>query len=299
MIEIKNLSKSFEGIKALDNIDFSIEEGSIYGLVGSNGSGKSTLMRLISGVYAADGGEIMVDGQESLDNPTVKSQILFVGDTPYFLAQSNLKEMARLYEAMYDNFSWDTYNYLLTVFPLSQKAKLTSFSKGMQRQAALILALASKPKYLLLDEAFDGLDVIMRRVLANLLMENVEKNGMTAIIASHNLRELEDICNHIGFIHNGKLILGGQTDDVKNNIYKVQVAFKNAPEEKVFNDFDLIKIERTGSIYQIVVRGEKDEIMRRINSLFPVFAECIEPTLEEVFIFELEEKGYDIKNILS
>lgn len=298
MIEIKNLSKSFFGIKALDNIDFNIEEGSIYGLVGSNGSGKSTLMRLISGVYIADSGEILVDGQPSFDNPLAKTKILFVGDTPYFLAQSNLKEMAELYASMYENFSWQTYNYLLTVFPLSQKAKLSSFSKGMQRQAALILALSSRPKYLLLDEAFDGLDVVMRRVLANLLIEEVEQRGMTVMIASHNLRELEDVCNHIGLIHNGKLILGGLTEEVRSNIYKVQVAFKNTVSKEAFEGLDILKIEKTGSVYQIVARGEKQSIMDYVNSWFPIFAECIEPTLEEIFIFELEALGYDIKNIL-
>lgn len=299
MIEIKNLTKNFFSVKALDDIDFNIEEGSIYGLVGSNGSGKSTLMRLISGVYIADSGEILVDNEVSFDNPAVKTKIMFVGDTPYFLSQSNLKEMAELYASMYENFSWDTYNYLLTVFPLSQKAKLSSFSKGMQRQAALILALASRPKYLLLDEAFDGLDVVMRRVLANLLIEDVEERGMTVMIASHNLRELEDVCNHIGLIHNGKLILGGETEEVRSNIYKVQVAFKNAVSDEAFKGLDILKLEKTGSVYQIVARGEKQGIMDYVNSLFPIFAECIEPTLEEIFIFELEALGYDIKNILS
>lgn len=299
MIIAKALTKKFDGITALDSINLTIPEGCIYGLVGSNGSGKSTLLRLISGVYMADDGEITVGGERSFNNPPIKSQISFLGDTPYFLAQSDLKEMADLYSNMYPDFDYDIYNHLLTIFPLDQKARLSTFSKGMQRQAALILALSTNPKYLLMDEAFDGLDVVMRRVLSNIVMDGVEKRGMTAIIASHNLRELENVCDNLCVIHEGKIISSGDIESLRGNIRKVQAAFSAVPDMSVFNGLDIMKTERTGSLLSLVVKGNEDEIIQFINTLNPLYAECIEPTLEEVFIYELEVYGYDVKNILS
>ena len=299
MIIAKALTKKFDGITALDSINLTIPEGCIYGLVGSNGSGKSTLLRLISGVYMADDGEITVGGERSFNNPPIKSQIAFLGDTPYFLAQSDLKEMADLYSNMYPDFDYDIYNHLLTIFPLDQKARLSTFSKGMQRQAALILALSTNPKYLLMDEAFDGLDVVMRRVLSNIVMDGVEKRGMTAIIASHNLRELENVCDNLCVIHEGKIISSGDIESLRGNIHKVQAAFSEVPDISAFDGLDIMKTERTGSLLSLVVKGNQDEIMQFINTLNPLYAECIEPTLEEVFIYELEVYGYDVKNILS
>lgn len=299
MIIAKALTKKFDSKIALDNITLCIPSGCVYGLVGSNGSGKSTLLRLISGVYHEDDGEINVNGERSFNNPHIKSQIAFLGDTPYFLPQSTLKEMADLYNSMYPDFDYEIYNHLLTVFPLNQKARLSSFSKGMQRQAALILALSTNPRYLLMDEAFDGLDVVMRRVLANIVMDSVEKQNITAIIASHNLRELENVCDQICVIHEGKIISNGSIESLRGNIHKIQVAFSEVPDTSVFNNLSVMKIERTGSLLSLVVKGNENEIMGYINSLNPLYAECIEPTLEEVFIYELEVVGYDVKNILS
>jgi ABC-2 type transport system ATP-binding protein len=246
-----------------------------------------------------DSGEIGIDGIGTFNNPTLKSQIAFLGDTPYFLPQSDLKEMAALYSNMYPSFDYDTYNHLLTVFPLDQKARLSTFSKGMQRQAALILSLSTKPRYILLDEAFDGLDVVMRRVLANIIMESVDKYGMTAVIASHNLLELENVCDHIAVVHEGKIISNGNVDSIKGRIHKIQVAFSDVPELSVFDELDVMKLERTGSLLSLVVRGDEQEILQFINRLCPLYCEAIEPTLEEVFVYELEVTGYDVKNILS
>ena len=299
MIIAKALTKKFDEKIALDNITMTIADGCILGLVGSNGSGKSTLLRLIAGVYMADDGEICADGENCFNNPTIKSQIAFLGDTPYFLPQSNLKEMADLYNSMYPYFDYKIYNHLLTVFPLNQKARLSTFSKGMQRQAALILALSTNPRYLLMDEAFDGLDVVMRRVLANIVIDGVEKRGMTAIIASHNLRELENVCDNVCVIHGGKIISNGSVESLRGNIHKLQVAFSAVPEMSVFNSLYVMKAERTGSLLSLVVKGNEDEIMQFINTLNPLYAEIIEPTLEEVFVYELEVVGYDVKNILS
>ena len=299
MIIAKALTKNFDNKIALDSITLTIPERCVYGLVGSNGSGKSTLLRLISGVYMEDDGEITVGGERSFNNPKIKSKIAFLGDTPYFLPQADLKEMADLYSNMYPDFDYEIYNHLLTVFPLNQKARLSTFSKGMQRQAALILALSTNPHYLLMDEAFDGLDVVMRRVLANIVMDSVEKRGMTVIIASHNLRELENICDNVCVIHDGKIISNGNIESLRGNIHKIQIAFSEVPDLSVFNSLYVMKTERAGSLLSLVVKGNENEIMQYINSLNPLYAECIEPTLEEVFVYELEVCGYDVKNILS
>ena len=299
MIKAVELSKKFDNKLALDKVTFRIPDGSVFGLVGSNGSGKSTLLRLISGIYPPDSGRLEMNGIAVFNNPMVKSQIAFLSDIPYFLPQTNLDEMAALYEKMYPNFSREEYKRLLGIFPLDCKAKLSSFSKGMQRQASLILALASMPRYLLLDEAFDGLDVVIRKVLISLLLEGIERNSITAVVSSHNLREIEEMCDHIAVIHNGKLITSGSVEEAKNNIHKFQAAFNSVPEIKVFDSLDILKTERTGSLIQIIAKGDEKEIEDFIKQFDPIFIECIEPTLEETFIYELEVLGYDIKNILE
>ena len=284
MIRAENLTKIFGGKKALDSVSVNIGDGSIYGLVGSNGSGKSTLLRLASGVYMADGGSITSDGEKIFDNPKVKSRIAYLGDTPYFMQNATIKETADFYRRLYPRFDNTLYNRLLEVFPLDYKAKISTMSKGMQRQAALINAIASSPDYLLLDEAFDGLDVVTAR-------------GMTTVIASHNLRELEDLCDSVGLVHNGHMVLSDEVDKLKGNLHKVQAAFRGVPDVTAFSGLDVIKAERSGSILQLIVRGDEIQIMNYINRLSPVFSECIEPSLEETFMFELEVNGYDVKSI--
>ena len=299
MITAKDVTKRFGNQLALDTVSFEIEQGSVCGLVGSNGSGKSTLLRLIAGVYRPDAGTIGLDGIDTFDNPALKSKIAFLGDTPYFLPQANLAEMARFYQSMYPSFNPETFQYLQTVFPLETRKRITALSKGQQRQAALMLMLSTEPEYLLLDEAFDGLDVVMRRVLANLLMDGVEKRGMTTVIASHNLRELEDLCDHVALVHNGKMLFNDDTEKLKGGLHKIQAAFREVPEQTVFKDLNVLKCERTGSLLQMVIRGEEEKIMPFFERLSPVFLECVEPTLEEMFVFELEVTGYDVKNILD
>ncbi|MGN0493203.1 MAG: ABC transporter ATP-binding protein, partial [Acutalibacteraceae bacterium] len=293
------LTKIFEGKKALDAVDLTVEDGSIYGLVGSNGSGKSTLLRLAAGIYMPDGGDITADGERIFDNFLQKKQIAYLGDTPYFMPNASINELARFYRLMYPSFDNKLYNRLLEIFPLDYKARIATMSKGMQRQAALIMAIASSPKYLLLDEAFDGLDPVIRKVLKNILIEGAESRSMTTVIASHNLRELEDLCDHVGLIHGGKILFSDEVEKLKGKLHKVQAAFSQIPEVSVFSGLDLLKVERSGSIIQMIVRGDEEEIMRYINRLSPIFSECIEPTLEEMFVYELEVTGYDVKSIIS
>lgn len=299
MIKFSNLTKKFSDYTAIDSIDAEIKDGCIYGLVGSNGSGKSTLLRIISGVYYPDGGSVSVDGYSVWNNPEIKSQIFYLPDTPIFFKNANLKEMANFYEGMYASFSRERFDYLTEVFPIKTNDKIDNMSKGMQRQAALMLALATSPKYLLLDEAFDGLDPVMRNVLKALLIDGIENSGMTVIIASHNLRELEDLCDHIALIHEGHIIFNDSLEIVRSNIHKVQAAFKKVPPEIKFDGLEILKVEKTGSLLQMVINGNGEEIMQKISALEPIFVEIIEPTLEEIFIYEMEAEGYDTKNILA
>ncbi|MBR7071401.1 MAG: ABC transporter ATP-binding protein [Clostridia bacterium] len=298
MITARNLTKRFGDRVAFDNVSFEMEEGAVCGLVGSNGSGKSTLLRLISGVYRADSGSIGIDGIETFDHPMLKSKIAFLGDTPYFLPQSTLAEMSRFYSSLYPNFNAETFRQLQSVFPLDARKRLTAMSKGQQRQAALMLLLATEPQYLLMDEAFDGLDVVMRRVLANLIMDGVENRGMTTVIASHNLRELEDLCDHVALIHDGKMLFNDETERLKGGLHKVQAAFRGVPEESAFDGLNVLKCDRTGSLLQMVIRGDEEEILEYFKRFDPVFLESVAPSLEEMFVYELEVTGYDVKNIL-
>lgn len=299
MIKAVGLTKIFDGKKALDAIDLSINDGSIYGLVGSNGSGKSTLLRLAAGIYMPDSGEITADGEKVFDNFRKKTEIAYLGDTPFFMPHATIKETARFYRTVYPNFDNALYNRLLEIFPLDYKAKIATMSKGMQRQAALIMAIASSPKYLLLDEAFDGLDPVIRKVLKSILIEGAENRSMTTVIASHNLRELEDLCDSVGLIHGGNIIFSDPIEALKGKLHKVQTAFSRLPEVSVFSGLDVLKIERSGSIISMIVRGDGEEIMAYINRLSPIFSECIEPTLEEMFVYELGVTGYDFKSIIN
>ena len=299
MIETKGLVKTFENCRALDGVDCVIQPGTVFGLVGSNGSGKSTLLRLLAGVYRPERGQILIDGRAPFDYPDVKSRIFFLPDTPYFIHQSNLVEMAAFYNRMYPRFSYERFNYLTTVFPIDPKMRIASMSKGMQRQAALMLALSTQPDYLLLDEAFDGLDPVIRSVLKRLLAAGIAEQNLTVVIASHNLRELEDLCDHVSLLHKGKLIFNDELDALKGRLHKVQAAFRPLPQADAFAGLDILKSEQQGSLLQMVVRGEPDEVEERLHRLDPLFLELLPPTLEEIFIYELEVAGYDVRNILG
>ena len=299
MIEVINLTKKFGSTAALDNISLDLKEGRIYGLVGANGSGKSTLLRVLSGVYMCDGGEVLIDNEPVFNNPKIKEKICYLPDTPHFVHQSNLKEMAAFYEGIYPSFSRERFDRLMSMFPLDLNAKISTMSKGMQRQAALILSLSVKPKYLLLDEAFDGLDPVMRKVLKALLIEGIEGGEMTAIIASHNLRELEELCDAVALIHKGNVLFNDTTESLKGNLHKVQVAFSRIPDMSIFEGLNVLHSEKSGSLISMAVRGEREEIEAFLNKLGPVFCEILPPTLEEIFIYELEVTGYDFNEILS
>lgn len=298
MIQVERLTKKFQTYTALNQISVSVQPGSVFGLVGSNGAGKSTLLRTIAGIYKPDSGTVAIDGTPIFEHPNVKNDIFFISDFPYFIPQSNMKEMAKFYASMYSNWSHERYRELCSLFPIEEKMKISSMSKGMQRQVALICALSTQPKVLLMDEFFDGLDPVMRQLLKKLLAREVSERNITVMIASHNLRELEDVCDHVGLLHQGGVVFEQELDGLKLNLHKLQAVFKPMISMDVFSDLDILKFDMKGSLINMVIRGDKGVISRRIEALKPVYFEMLPLTLEEVFISEMEVSGYDIDKII-
>lgn len=303
MIEISSYTKKFGRLVALNQISFTISEGSIFGLVGSNGAGKSTLLRSLCGVYAPDGGSILIDGARPYENPAVKSRVVFVPDFPYYFPQSSLSTMADFYRRMYPSWSSTEYLRLCSLFGLEQKKRLHNMSKGMQRQAALICALAAMPDYLLLDEVFDGLDPVIRQLLKRLITDQVAERNMTVVIASHNLRELEDFCDHVGLIHQGGVLFEQELDALKLGIHKAQAVFQPPLQQQQIqwlkDTLDIVTLESRGSMISLVARRDQETVEQALEELHPVFSETLPLSLEEVFISEMEAAGYDLNKILS
>lgn len=298
MIEIKNLSKAFDKNFALKKLNFQVGEGSVFALVGSNGSGKSTLLRTVSGVYQPTAGQVLIDGKTVFENPDLKDQVYFVADVPFFYNGSTLDNASNLLSKLYSGWSEETYLRLCSIFPIDRRGKLINMSKGMQRQASLILALSAKPKYLLLDEIFDGLDPVIRRLVKQLIINDVSDRQMSVIIASHNMRELEDICDHIAFLHRGNLVAEDDVDEIKTQVHKFHAAFNGEFETgSIVEGLEVIKLKRTGNLVSFTARGNKEDIEKMIKAREPIFMEALPLTLEEIFMCEMEVAGYDIENI--
>ena len=298
MIEIKNLSKAFEKNFALKKLNFQVGDGSVFALVGSNGSGKSTLLRTISGVYQPTAGDVLIDGKPIFENPQLKDQIYFVADVPFFYNGTTLDNASNLLSKIYSGWSEETYLRLCSIFPIDRRGKLINMSKGMQRQASLILALSAKPKYLLLDEIFDGLDPVIRRLVKQLIINDVSDRGMSVIIASHNMRELEDICDHIAFLHRGNLVVEDDVDEIKTQIHKFHAAFdRDFDQNEIIGGLEILNIKRSGNLISFTAKGNKEDIEKIIKAQEPIFMESLPLTLEEIFMCEMEVAGYDIENI--
>ncbi|MDR2908999.1 MAG: ABC transporter ATP-binding protein [Oscillospiraceae bacterium] len=298
MITTKSLTKSFDGFTALENFSVEVPSGSIYGLVGTNGSGKSTLLRLISGIYRPDGGSVEIAGETPYENVAVKKKIFHVSDDLYFLPQTTMDDMAAFYAGVYESFDLESYKEMCGRFPIDPKKRIGKFSKGMKRQTALILALACRPQVLLLDEAFDGLDPVIRIGLRKILADLIADGHMSVVIASHNLRELEDLCDHMGLLHAGRVIFAREIDQVKLGFCKVQAAFSKLPSPELLLGLDIMQKELVGSVMNLIVRGHPNDIMGVVQTLDPLFVETVPLTLEEVFIHEMEAVGYDYNKIL-
>lgn len=299
MIEINGVNKSFGELKALDNIIATIQEGSIFGLVGTNGAGKSTLLRILSGVLKADSGMALVDGENVYENPGAKAKICFLSDTAYFFPNATIQTMENYYAIVYPNFNRERFTDLVEKFGLSKKRKINSFSKGMKKQVSVLLGICTGTKYLLCDETFDGLDPVMRQAVKSIFAMELMNRQFTPVIASHSLRELEDICDHVGLLHQGGILLSKDLEDMKFHIHKVQCVIPDpAKEEELLTELHVLQHDKRGSLLTVVARGTRQEILMSIEDKKPIFSEVIPLTLEEIFISETEVAGYDVKNLV-
>ena len=297
MIELNDLDKTFHNIHAVDHVTGTIREGMVFGLIGSNGAGKSTLLRMISGIIRPDAGEILVDGEPVFENPKIKSQICFLSDAPYYFQNACLKEMRDYYMTVYPTFNRKQFDSLTKIFNLDMNRRINSFSKGMKKQVSILLGLCAGTKYLLCDETFDGLDPVVRQAVKSLFAAEIMNRDFTPVISSHNLRELEDICDSVGLLHRGKLLLTQDLDQIKCNICKLQCVIQDAHlEQELLRNLRVVKMERTGSLLTLTVRGERSEVLRIAEAQNPLFIEVLPLTLEEIFISETEVAGYDIKD---
>jgi ABC-2 type transport system ATP-binding protein len=304
MIELNNTSKNFDTFKVLDEINLTIPKGVAFGLLGSNGAGKSTILRLLCGIYQADGGSVTIDGEQVFDNPKIKERVFFINDETIQFANFTLRELKNYYKGFYPNFSEELFEKLRNTINLPLDKKTNAFSKGMKRQAIVIIALACQTDYLLLDEAFDGLDPTMRIIVKRMLVDAMLDRQLTTVISSHNLKEINEVCDSVALLHQGKIVFSRDLDSVKSNIHKVQIVFPPFDEglpqsysEKDFPELNILHFEQNHSVYHIIVRGSEDEIREKFKSKNPLVLDIIPLTLEEIFIYEMEVLGYDFNGI--
>lgn len=298
MIKADNLTKRFQGVTAVDHIHAEIQDGTVFGLIGTNGAGKSTFLRMAAGILKPDEGTITLDGEAVFEDIRVKARCFYIPDEPYFLGNGTADDMKTFYQGIYPNFDTDRFGKLLKSFELDGRRKIQTFSKGMKKQLAVLLGICAGTDYLFCDETFDGLDPVMRQTVKSLFANDIEERNLTPVIASHNLRELEDICDHVGLLHRGGMLLSKDLDDMKMNIHKIQCVLPAGLDRTNLQDLDIMTVEQRGSLLTLTVRGQKEEIRERMQSYHPVFFEMIPLSLEEIFISETEVAGYDIKKLI-
>ncbi|MCL7745716.1 ABC transporter ATP-binding protein [Halalkalibacter alkaliphilus] len=298
MIEVRNIKKGFDELEAVQGINLHIKKGSIYGLLGSNGAGKTTLLKMIAGIYKQDSGEILISGEPIFENVQWKQRIIFLADSLFFFPNSTIKQAAQFYKSMYVNWNEERFQSLKDVFNIDVNKKVHRLSKGMQRQVSFWLTLSTMPDILILDEPFDGLDAVMRQKVKNLLVQDVAEREMTILISSHNLREVEDLCDQVGILHHGQLRIEKDLDDLKSDVHKIQVAFKQEVPAVFLHGFDILYKEERGSVRLYIVRGKQDKVTSHIDTFHPVLFDILPLTLEEIFIYEMRDVGYAIENIL-
>ena len=296
MIEVKQLVKTFDGFTALNGLDINVPDGAVYGLVGPNGSGKSTVIRHITGIYRQDSGEVLIDGEEVYENPALKGRIAYVPDEIFYYTQASITDMMRFYRSVYPRFSTERFEKLRDVFGLDLKRPMRRLSKGMQKQAAFWLALSTCPDYVVLDEPVDGLDPVMRRQVWSLLLSEVAEHGTTVLVSSHNLRELEDVCDHVGMLRKGEMLLERSLSELQDNIVKIQLAYGDGGE--LPEGLDLLHSSQTGRLRQLILRGKAEELTARIAETKPLFLDVLPLSLEEIFIYELGGEGCEVKDVL-
>ena len=300
MIEINGLYKSYDDQPAVNNLTLTMEERQVFGLVGTNGAGKTTLLRMMSGVLMPDAGSILIDGQNVWDNPAAKEQFFFIPDDAYFFMNATPMEMKDYYKKIYPAFKEDRFTYLMENFGLDSKRRISGFSKGMKKQLMIIIGLSSMSKYLYCDETFDGLDPVMRQATKSLFAKDMEDRGLTPILTSHNLRELEDVCDHVGLLHQGGVLLSRDLNEMKLGIQKVQAVFKSEEErDRIEEQLEIVIKKNSGKLNIYTVRANEEKISEVFSTADTIFYEVLPLTLEEIFISETEVVGYDIKKIIE
>ncbi len=298
MIEVKNVTKKFGDFVALDDLNMHVDRGAIYGLVGPNGAGKSTIIRHLSGVYKADAGEVLIDGQPVYENEALKKRFTIIPDDVFFFTQANTLDMMKFYLRMYPDFDEALFKKLLECFPaINPKKMVRTLSKGMQKQVAFMLSIAARPELMILDEPVDGLDPVMRRQIWSLIMSDVSEHGLTVLVSSHNLRELEDVCDHVGIMNKGKILIERSLDELQTSISKIQIAF-DGDMPQFPDDIHILKNITTGRVHTLIVKGELEAAKERIASFNPLLMDILPLTLEEIFIYELGGEDYAVKDII-
>ncbi len=298
MIEAVNLTKRFDDIVAVDNINAQIRDGSVFGLIGTNGAGKSTFLRMAAGVLKPDGGTITIDGMEVFENEDAKRKFFYISDDQYFFSNSTPRDMMAYYRIVYPSFNKERFHGLMRSFDLDESRKINTFSKGMKKQVSVICGVCAGTDYLFCDETFDGLDPVMRQAVKSIFANDMEERQLTPIIASHNLRELEDICDHVGLLHKGGILLSRDLDEMKMSIHKVQCVLAEGMEPEELVGMEIMKTERRGRLLTLTVRGDLSRVEHVMQTANPVFYETIPLSLEEIFISETEVVGYDIKKLI-
>lgn len=296
MIEVRNVMKEFDGFRALDNMSMTVQTGSVYGLVGPNGAGKSTIIRHLTGIYRQDAGEITIDGAPVFENPEVKSRIAYIPDDIFYYANASIREMMDFYRSIYPHFDAERFKKLADVFGLDPKRQMRRLSKGMQKQAAFWIAVSLRPEILILDEPVDGLDPVMRRQIWSIIMADVAENGTTVLVSSHNLRELEDVCDSVGIMNNGKIMIERSLNELQENIVKIQLALPDG--ESLPEGLDILHKSNTGRLQSLIMHGTQEELTEKLQSAHPLFIDAVPLTLEEIFIYELGGADYEVKDIV-
>ena len=298
MIKIENLSKKYDKDNVLDNLNCTIKDSCIYGLVGSNGAGKSTLLRLINGIFIPDSGTILIDEKEVFENEDLKQELVFIPDDLFFYPNYTLLDTAKYYQAMYKNFDMDYLCNLAKKLKLDLNKKISTFSKGMKRQCALICALATHSKYMFFDETFDGLDPVIRNTMKKIIAKQMDEYKTTIVMTSHNLRELEDICDNLGLLHKGGILFESDIDTIKTNMFKVQISLKHDFSKDSFKDLEVLSYKKIGSIATLIINDKKKTSKKILEKLNPIILDFLPLTLEEVFIYEMEALGYEFNEKL-
>lgn len=298
MIKVENVVKSFGDFNALDNLSLNVEKGSVYGLIGPNGAGKTTFIKNLMGIYRPDSGNILVEGENVCENNSLKQKIVYISDDLYFFTTYSIIEMAKFYAGIYENWDWEMFEKLKGIFKIDVKRKCRRLSKGMQKQVAFWLGICARPEIMVLDEPVDGLDPVMRRSTWAIMLQEVAERGMTVLVSSHNLRELEDVCDHVGIMFNGKVVFEKALDDLKGEIHKLQIAFKEETPKEFKESLNILHSSRFGSVDTYIVKGSMENIRNACLESKPLLYDILPLTLEEIFIYELGGMGYEFQNVI-